>query len=143
MPTEANHQDLPTLKLEFFGCQDSKTNARNKTAMHKALKAYAAFYKKYKLRPAQESDLKLSKTERYISPTTKRHKQWVFPVSMGLQMRYEDTQVVVIIAPKESDGSCLVGTNKLNIYRISPDQTAQMHAAIDKRKAEFAKSPLK
>lgn len=110
---------------------------QNKMALERAVKIYLAFEARHDVGPGLQSDLNLPDKAKFhkVSGET---KSWIFPISIGLEVKIGSPQRrVVVISPNSSGGRYLVGTDDLKVQSYSKSELSPIFERMNSRRKKL------
>ena len=131
------------LIFQSAAAEEKLTNyMRNKLAIERAVKIHLAFEARYGNGPGIESDLNLPEKAKF-QRSTGEFKPWVFPNTIGLEIKIGTPQRrVVVIAPASAGGRYLMATDDLAVKSYTKSELVPIFEAIKKRREKLSMKPL-
>ncbi len=111
----------------------------NKASLKDVAKIYLAYEARHTREPGMEADLKLPDGKQFVSMRQANHSEeqacWVYPVSLGLEIKIGTPQKrVIVIAPEPQFGRYLLATEDLKIHSYYRKDIQRILDAIQARK---------
>lgn len=114
----------------------------NKQAIERVVKMYVSFEARHEIGPGVDADLKLPKKAKFFLAGAEKSLPWVYPISLGLEIRIGDAQEkVLVLSPQKVGEHYLVATESLKVESFTEKEIQPILVAIEKRLKKLNLAP--